>query len=168
MEKVYIAKKIRTSIKKGNLDELKYLLELEDDMLNWITPFGSWLHIASARGQIDIVKYLISLGMDVNIKGGTFSTNALERASSKGFEDIVEYLINENIEIDVSEPDRNPLFAAIYGGYKDISKKLIDAGVDVKIQYTGDNMNKMDAYAFAIERGELEIAEFISSKLQRL
>ncbi|MFI8716232.1 ankyrin repeat domain-containing protein [Brevibacillus brevis] len=165
MDKTQIAKDIRGAIKSVQLDRVKELLEKNPEMLEWMTPFGTWLHVAAAHGHLDIIEYLINGGIDINAQGGTFSTNALERATAKGHLDIVEYLISHNIEVDTSEPERNPLFAAIYGGHFEIVKLLVDNNVDISIKYTGDNMTDMDAYAFAIERGETEIAKYLKQKL---
>lgn len=164
MDKTQIAKEIRGAIKNGKLDTLRDLLEKEPELLTWITPFGTWLHVAAAHGQLEIIEYLVNVGLDINAPGGTFSTNALERAATKGHLDIAEYLINHNVEIDTSEPDRNPLFAAIYGGHFEIVKLLVENKVDISIKYSGDNMKDMDAYAFSIERGQTEIAEYLKQK----
>ncbi|WP_147536279.1 ankyrin repeat domain-containing protein [Bacillus marasmi] len=165
MDKTKIAKEIRTAIKNGQLETLRNLLEKEPEMLIWMTPFGTWLHVAASHGHLEIIKYLINTGIDVNAQGGTFSTNALERAATKGYIDIVEYLINQNVEFDTSEPDRNPLFAAIYGGHFDIVKLLVENQIDISIKYSGENMKDMDAYAFAIERGQTKIAEYLKQKM---
>lgn len=69
--------------------------------------------------------------------------------------------MSRGAELDISEPDRNPLFAAIYGGHKDIVKFLLDSGIYASVRYTGDNIKNMDAYDFAIERGQKEIAEML-------
>ncbi|MDQ0882400.1 ankyrin repeat domain-containing protein [Peribacillus sp. V2I11] len=164
MDKIQIAKDIRGAIKSGQLDMVKDLLEREPEMLTWMIPFGTWLHIAAAYGHLKIIEYLINAGIDTNAQGGTFSTNALERAATKGHLDIPEYLINQNVEMDTSEPDRNPLFAAIYGGYFEIVKLLVEKNIDISIKYSGDNMKDIDAHAFAIERGQTEIAEYLKEK----
>ncbi|NMD71596.1 ankyrin repeat domain-containing protein [Bacillus sp. DNRA2] len=165
MDKTKIAKDIRAAIKNGQLETLRNLLEKEPEMLIWMTPFGTWLHVAASHGHLEIIKYLINTGIDVNAQGGTFSTNALERAATKGNIDIVEYLINQNIEVDTSEPDRNPLFAAIYGGHFEIVKLLVENQIDISIKYSGENMKDMDAYAFAFERGQTKIAEYLKQKM---
>lgn len=165
MDKKQLAKDIRSAIKRGQLDNLRDLLEKEPEMLTWMTPFGTWLHVAAAHGHLEIVEYLINAGIDINAQGGTFSTNALERATAKGHLDIAEYLISKNVEFNISEPDRNPLFAAIYGGHLDIVKLLVENDINIFAKYTGETMEDMDAYAFAIERGQTEIAEFLKLKM---
>lgn len=165
MDKTQISKDIRGAIKSGQLDTVRDLLEKEPEMLTWMTPFNTWLHIAAAHGHLEMIKYLINAGIDANAQGGTFSTNALERAATKGHLDIVEYLINQNVEIDTSEPDRNPLFAAIYGGHFEIVKLLVEKNIDISIKNSGDNMKDMGAYTFAIERGQTEIADYLKEKM---
>lgn len=165
MDNTQFDKDIRSAIKMGKLDTLRDLLEKEPEKLTWMTPFGTWLHVAAAHGHLEIVKYLINAGIDVNAQGGTFSTNALERATAKGHLDIVKYLIGKNVEIDISEPDRNPLFAAIYGGHLEIVQLLVENNIDISIKYTGETMKNMDAHAFAMERGQPEIAEYLKRKM---
>src|SRR5262245_14761134 len=63
--------------------------------------------------------------------------------------------------MDVSEPVRNPLFGAIYGGHTDVARLLIDSGIDTNIKYNGKNMKEMDALAFAREWGRTDIADLL-------
>jgi len=156
-------KEIRNAIKVGNVEKVRQLIDTDKEILNLMTPFGTWLHVAASHGNLEIVKYLIDSGLDVNIKGGTFKASAINRAASEGHQEIVKYLIDCGAELDVSEPDRNPLFAAIYGGHKEIAQLLIDHGIDIGVSYTGENMTNMDAYAFAIERGQKDIAELLKA-----
>jgi ankyrin repeat protein len=165
MDKTQIAKAIRGAIKNGQLNNVRDILEKEPEMLTWMTPFGTWLHVATAHGHLEIVEYLINAGLDVNAQGGTFSTNTLERAATKGYLDIAKYLIHQNIEIDTSEPDRNPLFAAIYDGHFEIVKLLVENNIDISIKYSGESMKDMDAYGFAVERGQTVIAEYLKQKM---
>ncbi|MED0961083.1 ankyrin repeat domain-containing protein [Bacillus paramycoides] len=165
MDKTQIAKIMRDSIKSGQLDMLRDLLGKEPEMLSYVTPFGTWLHVATAHGHLEIIEYLINSGIDIHAKGGTFSTNALERAATKGYLHIAEYLIKHHVEMDTSEPDRNPLFAAIYSGHFEIVKLLVMNGIDITIKYSGNNMKDMDAYTFAVERGEMKIAEYLKRKM---
>lgn len=165
MDKKGVNKVIRNAIKLGDIHEVKKLIGNDTEILNTVTPFGTWLHVATAHGHLEVVEYLINAGIDINAQGGTFSTNALERATTKGRLDIAEYLISQNVEIDISEPDRNPLFAAIYGGHLEIVKLLVENNIDISIKYSGKTMKDMDAYAFAIERGQTEIAEYLKLKM---
>jgi hypothetical protein len=44
---------------------------------------------------------------------------------------------------------------------------LVENNIEISIKYFGDNMKDMDAYAFAIERGQTEIAEYLKGKLDQ-
>ncbi|HCA5184628.1 ankyrin repeat domain-containing protein [Acinetobacter baumannii] len=154
---------IRNAIKKHELITVKKIFSEFPGLLSIDTPFGSWLHVAASSGALEIVKYLITEGLSPNKKGGTFGGNSLNTAVSNGHIDIVEYLLLLNVEMDTTEPERNPLFGAIMKGSLPIVEKLISHDIDYKISYTGDYMNKMDAESFALERGEIEIANYLNS-----
>ena len=62
-------------------------------------------------------------------------------------------------------PDRNSLFAAIYGGNLEFVKLLVGHDIDITKKYSGENMKDMDVYAFAVERDQTEIAEYLKQKL---
>lgn len=126
------------------------------------TPFGAWLHVAASVGSVEMVKELLDLGVDINARGGTLGGNALNYAASNGHMEVVKYLLSCGAEMDVSEPERNPLFSAIYGGHIEIVNLLIENGIDIHVKYTGESMKNMDALAFAQERGQAEIAALLS------
>ncbi|MGC9930233.1 ankyrin repeat domain-containing protein [Priestia aryabhattai] len=161
MERNHSKKLIRNAIKTGDIHAVKKLIGDDIEVLNTLTVFGTWLHVAVKKENLQIVRYLVEKGIDVNAQGGTFSANALERAAAKGHIDIAKYLINHNIKIDISEPDKNPLFAAIYNDHFEMVKLLVENHINISITYSGENMKEMDAYTFALERGQIEIAEYL-------
>lgn len=127
------------------------------------TVFGSLLHIAAFHGQLPIVQELIKRGIDVNTCGGVTGGNALNDAASQGHYEVVRYLLDSGSKMDVSEPERNPLFSAIYGGHDAVGELLVDRGIDTKIRYSGESMRNMDALAFAKERGATKFVEYLES-----
>jgi len=155
------AKEIRMTIKEGEVEKAITLIGSNGDLLHLMTPLGTWLHVAASFGQLEVMKRLIAMGLDLNRKGGIFEAAPLNIAASKGHIDIVKYLLASGAELDVSEPERNPLFAAIYGGHLEIVKLLLEQGIDATVKYTGPSMEGMDAHAFALERGQTEIAPFM-------
>ena len=161
MDQKSLAKEIRSAIKNGKIEIVENLIGVNTDILNSMTPFGTWLHVAASQGQLEIAKLLIKLGADVNIKGGVFGGSALKEAASDGHIEIVKLLLLSGAELDVSEPERNPLFGAIYGGHLDIVKLLVEHGIDIHILYNGTSMRNMDAIAFATELGQNEIADLL-------
>ncbi|MFS0881818.1 ankyrin repeat domain-containing protein [Metabacillus niabensis] len=166
MERKSLIKSIRNAIKQDDLNQVKQLLDKNDEILNTMTPFGTWLHMAAKKGHLEIVKFLIEKGIDIDARGGTFDASALNQAAGAGHLEIVEYLINAGAELDVSLAKRNPLFRAIYGGHLEVVKCLIEKGIDVSMRYTGENIKNIDAYEYARQFGRTEIAEYIRGKME--
>lgn len=156
-----VLKVARETINVGDLAAFKAYIEAKPDRLHIVTPFGTWLHLAIMRGQPEIAKYLIAAGLDVNKNSGISDSNSLDFASSNGDLEMVKYVHEKGAIFDTSEPTRNPLFSAIYGGHKHVVKWLLENGIDYTVKYTGENMTNMDAMAFAKERGQTEIAKII-------
>lgn len=152
---------IRNAIIDGDTLELRRLIGTDRKALEMNTPFGSWLHVAASHNKIDVVKMLVSLGLDVDRKGGILGGTPLNEAASDGHTEIVYYLLAQGASLDVSDPRLNPLFGAIHGGFAQIAKILLEKGIDTEAKYNGENMKNMDALAFAREWGRDDIANMI-------
>ncbi|MED4298782.1 ankyrin repeat domain-containing protein, partial [Priestia megaterium] len=110
MDKKSVNKAIRNAIKLGDINEVKQLIGNDKEILNTMTSFGTWLHIATKKGQFEMVQYLINKGIDIDARGGTFDASSLNLAAGAGHLKIVKYLIEAGAELDVSLAKRNPLF----------------------------------------------------------
>lgn len=154
-------KAIFRASRDGDASRLLSLIGTSLARLHTQTPFGTPLHMSAANGNVFLVKALIELGADIDRKGGTFGGTAINEAASKGHLEVVKCLLEHHADLDTTEPERNPLFSAIYNGNIEIVKLLICAGIDPTIRYSGQYMTNMDALAFAIEGGQTSIAEFL-------
>ncbi len=162
MDDLEFSKEIRVALRNEDIDHLSSLLASDPNRVNMVTPFGTWLHVASRIGNLDVVKKLVEAGADINISAGTFETGSLKTAVSAGHLCVVEYLLSLGAEMDLSEPFKNPLFSAIYIGRLDIVEKLVHHGIDTTVRYTGENMKDMDALAYARSMEQSKIAEFLA------
>lgn len=157
-------KKAYGAVKEGDIATVKALLAEDNNLANSMTPFGTLLHVAASEGNTELVDLLIQYGADIHAKGGALGGSALNEAASDGKKEVLEYLLSRGAEMDVSEPERNPLFSAIHGGHVKIAELLISNGIDIAVRYTGESMQGMDALAFAQERGQLDIAALLSNR----
>ncbi|MDM5268257.1 ankyrin repeat domain-containing protein [Bacillus wiedmannii] len=153
--------KIYDLIGDGDIEQAKEIIITDKSLLDFVTPFGTWLHVSARAGELDMIKFLVESGMDINLNEGVPKSAPIAHAASEGEMGIVEYLLDNGAILDVSDPNRNPLFSAIYGGHFNIVKYLVQSGIDITVKYTGDTMKDMGAYEFAIERGQVEIAEYL-------
>ncbi|RYE42496.1 MAG: ankyrin repeat domain-containing protein [Hyphomicrobiales bacterium] len=158
---------ILSAVERGDLDQFIKIINGDDALLHAFTPLGTWLHIAAYEGQLKMVEYLLQQGLDINADGGTLGGGALNAAASKGHAATAEFLLSKGAKLDVSEPEKNPLFGAIYAESKQTVLLLLDSGIDFSIKYSGESMKNMDAIAFAKERGQSEIAEIIQQRAHK-
>lgn len=157
-------KLIRNAIKRSDLSDVISLLRNDEALFHLDTPFGTWLHMAAAHGTLEIVKWLIEHGADVNARAATIESRPLDEAASNGHPEIVKYLIDSGATLDVSDSVRNPLFGAIVGGMSDahteVAKILIDSCIDTTIRYP--NLSNMDALEYAKEWGRDSIVKLLN------
>nr|WP_231619496.1 ankyrin repeat domain-containing protein [Fictibacillus sp. 5RED26] len=162
---VNLYKEIRHAIKNFENNEAKLLIGHDKEVLNTMTTFGTWLHVAAKHGNLEICKHLVEEGIDINTKGGTFDASALNLAAGAGHLEIVKYLIDSGAELDESSAKRNPLFGAIYGGHQDIVELLVESGIDISKRYTGESLKNMNAYEYAREFGQTDITEYLRQQM---
>ena len=154
-------KHIRSAIKSGDFKQVHSLLSKNEDALEMDTPFGPWLHVAASFGQLEIVKLLPEMGADIHAVGGVYGGTALNYAAMNGHFEVVEHLLDKGAKMDVSAPERNPLFGAIIHDHAAVGKLLIDRGIDMTVKYTWEWMGDMDALTFAEERGSTECVKLL-------
>ena len=164
-EPVKPAPLISEAIRQSNQKELAALFKNYPEMRIFHFPsFGTWLHFAAAHSSVQIIDYLVGLGYDVNSRENREEDTPLNNACNEGKAETVEYFLNHGAELDVSTSVRNPLFSAIVGKSPDCARLLIDAGIDTRASYVleGEVKIRSDAIAFAMLRGETEIANMIA------
>lgn len=154
------------AIKSDDIKTLAALLDNEPELVLATTPFGSLLHVAAGVGNEQMLDLLVGHGAEIESRGGTFGGTALNYAASKAQPRAVQYLLSRGAQMDVSEPEQNPLFGAVQSGSLDTARLLIEHGIDATVAYTGESMKNMDALAFALELGQTKIAHFLRTRLQ--
>lgn len=163
VEKTFV-KDMWDTIRQGDLVQIVALIDADRERLHMTTVFGTWLHFAASQGQLEIVKYLVSQGLDVNARSETVSSGytPINVAASDGRVEVVRYLLSCGANLDISRGSReNPLFGAVVGGHAEVVKLLVENGIDTKIKYNTKTMRNMDALALAYELGRTDIVEIL-------
>lgn len=154
---------MRKAIKKNDLEKVKFLTENNKGILEEETPFGTWLEVSADLNQIELVRFFLECGIDVNKSCGISEGGPIKSASFEGNLDIVKLLLDSGAKFDVSTAERNPLFAAIYNDHFDVVKFLVEKGIDIKASYPIGDIDNCDAYEYARQYGRTEIAEYLKS-----
>jgi hypothetical protein len=119
----------------GDLDTLKKLVDYNN--VNEEDSYGSTvLHIASGSGQLECVRHILSLGVNVNVHAFYGGTTALHRAVSWGHVSCVVCVIDGGAEIDATDNfGLTPLYYAVNGkleNHRECARLLIDRGAILK------------------------------------
>ena len=158
-----MVKAIVASIREGKRDEFERLVSKDQTRWSAGEQFGSWLHVAAEYGQLEVVKLLTEMGLDINKTNDDEERSPLLLAIYSGNADVVSYLLGKGAQMDVSKPDYNPLFAAIDGDKPVVAKMLIDAGIDTTKRYRGTSGRLKDALSYANDWGRKDIAKMIEA-----
>lgn len=137
----------KIAIKNDCLNVIKYLLSINDS--HYIRD-NDYIKLASACGQLDIVKYFVSKNIDSDIN------KSIQIAAENGHLEIVKYLtiLGSNIEIN----NNYPITWAAVNGHMNITKYLyyqnakINANLNFVIEWVLIN-NHLEIINFMISNG---------------
>ena len=95
---------------------------------------GTALHSASLEGHLQVVRYLLRHGVDVNIRNNENSTPLL-LASWNGHRDVVQCLLDHEADLNLRNKFLNtPLILAAFFGHFDVVRLLLEHSADVNSQ----------------------------------
>jgi len=150
---------LQKAIEKGDIEQVKLITTKKPEQVSilikkWQTP----LHLAASNNQLDIVKYLVEAGADVN-SGGSVGTPFMAAAGSGNLE-LVNWLIKEGADITATKTGETALHFAIKYGNDDIVSLLISMDFDVNAL----NNNSYSPLHYAIATEQIGVAnELIDS-----
>ncbi|PAA67374.1 hypothetical protein BOX15_Mlig034082g1 [Macrostomum lignano] len=154
------------SSRYGHLDFVRYLVEeceAELELTGSVSFDGeviegaSPLWCAAAAGQLEVVKFLIAKGANVNKTTCTNST-PLRAACFDGHLNIVQLLVDSKADIEIANRHGHTcLMISCYKGHYDIVRYLLDVGADHQRQSTKGNTALHDA----AESGNLRILKLL-------
>ena len=95
---------------------------------------GTALHSASSEGHLQIVRYLLRYGVDVNIRDSGLETPLL-LASWKGHCDVVQYLLEHGADVDMRDQfQHTPLIVAVFSRHVDVVRLILEHNAEVNAQ----------------------------------
>ena len=162
----HVAKIIHKAVKDGDLEKLEKVAKSKLFLNNkklWVdskdqddyqqTP----LHKAAVNGQIEIVKFLIKHGADVNMRNN-FDETALHTATFHSKIEAVKCLIKYGAQLNIkNQSGYAPLHLAALGGKINIAKCLIERSAQFDIR-DRDNKTPFD---LAKMYGHHELATYL-------
>ena len=155
-------KTIHEAAEKGDLADVKRHLQrgvkvnARDE--NGSTPLMS----AVMCDHLDVVKYLVAKGADVNAKSSNNGTTPLMSAAMRDLLDMVKYLIANGADVNAKDSEgTTPLMlAATWGHLLDVVEFLVSNGADVNAKDSKGTtplilagVERMDAVKFLIDNG---------------
>lgn len=147
-------------IRNGNLERVKKTLDNIPDLLHAIDDRGSTpLLLATYYGHIDVTKYLLDLGAEVDAKDSSGNT-ALMGVCFKGYEKIVALLVNAGANVNhVNSMGATSLIYAASFNKIGIAKILLENGADINTKDARGNT--------ALENAKMQDAKEMVELLQQ-
>ena len=156
-----IVSQITSACEAGDLITAKDLLGKYPCLINVKDKNGyNPLHCASSKGRVEVVKFLISKGADVNNKtddahGGRVP---LELAAWAGPKEVAELLISRGADVNARSDMGTPLGTAALHGNRDIVELLLDKGADIK------KSGEWSVFSYALYSGSIETIDLLISR----
>lgn len=145
----------------GKFDVVAYVVGTHPNSVNDFAPDGfTPLGLASYFGQLEVARYLVLKGADVNLPSSNgFHVYPLHSAVAGNYTDIARMLVNAGAQVNVvQQSGTTPLHSAAQNGNTEILILLLEKGADVSVRMEGGRL----AADLARDKGFTEIAEILS------
>jgi len=132
--------KISAAMDSGDIDEMRALLTAHPEFLRHDDGEDAWLWSEARSGNLDAVKLLVELGVDVNEEHN--GDRPIDSATGAGQLEVVRWLIEHGAIIQHEVNGRmysRPMMNAAIGGYLDVMKLLVEHGANPHSHWHGVN-----------------------------
>ncbi|KAJ8674380.1 hypothetical protein QAD02_005642 [Eretmocerus hayati] len=152
---------LHVAIMYGRLASVQILMPYyKHDINACLFENGSLLHLASEVGFLEIVKYLVSLGADINVED-SLDLKPIHHAAQKAHKDVVEYFVNQGMGINVcNSMNQTLLFYAKDKNHQELVEYLLANGIDI---HSTDSMG-VTALHMAVSQGNEELIKLLLEK----
>jgi hypothetical protein len=175
----------------GHLELVKYLhargakIDVSDEERNPFFAAVSWGHVEvaeyflecrfdarakypSERGMTDALSLagdLVQQSEMAALLRASLGEYSLLEAASAGHARVVRYLLSRGAKMEVTDRERNPLFAAIREGHLEVGRLLLAQGIEVRARDAQGI--ESDALAYAAICEQTDFAKMITTFLER-
>ncbi|MFH1079795.1 MAG: ankyrin repeat domain-containing protein [Pseudomonadota bacterium] len=125
---------LNMAARDGDMAKVKTLVESDPACVRG--RGGTAISAAASGGHLEIVRYLLSKGADVNVHEqmrGFESMTPLLGAATRGNTEVVRFLIENGADVNSLPGHASPLFMAAYEGRREVAELLIAKGADVNV-----------------------------------
>ncbi|CAL1285638.1 unnamed protein product [Larinioides sclopetarius] len=150
IKRKFVLSAAESAVRTNQLDIIKLLLQLKAIKAN--TKFNSgytFLHSAALSGSLDVTKYLVAEGADINAKDKK-NRRPVHIAAEKGFNNLVEFYLNTN---DYENELPELLLISASNGNADVCELLLERSVDVNVC----RLNEESPLKSALVKGHKEV-----------
>jgi len=146
-----------------SMSKVEYPVSPSDDAETKGRYSSTLSRTAGGSACVGLLKLLIALGADVNVKNSYDGRRLLDIAAySNSHVEVLQYLVS--LGFDVNEKDdegRTPLMSAAVGGTVDAVKYLVSMGADVKVK--DDNFGMTPLHLAAMYNPDVEVLKCLIS-----
>ena len=119
------------------------------------------LHYAVAKGDVEVVKFLVEHDADINAQDSVLSRSAIHFAAESGSLDCIRFLAEKGANLlDRDSYGATPLHYAARSNRLDVVKFLVDK----KIDYTAKDVRGWSAMHYAANGGSIDIVKYLLAK----
>ncbi len=158
------AGKLSDAVKADDLQGIQALISSGSNV-NELDDFGTPLHMAAARGSVEIVKLLIDAGANVEAETAAPSQNKahpLHTAAYSNRATVAALLIERGAKVDARDSRGfTPLMIAASSGNTKVAELLLQAGADPLAEDSGDH--DIPIYVAAMN-GHVDVVKLLLSK----
>ena len=150
------------AIHNQDLNDLRSIINKNKAILNDIedSKGNTLLNVAVIEGHIEIVKYLVSDGADLNQQDSSEET-PLIIAIKEGKLDLIAYFLSQDADVNVKVYfNDTPLHKAVDKGDLEIVKLVVTNGADLNLK----NNQKETPLFVAVESNQTNVAEYLISQ----
>ena len=162
-EEVRVEEQMYNAVTKGDLPAFERLLNEHPELFRYPDGRCMWLSDAASAGQLEIVKFLVGRGADVNEPADLDSVpspeNVVKRAAARGHVHVVEWLLDQGAELNYTIGDQvrcEALTGAAYRGHLSVVQLLAERGAALNCYWA--ETTPLD---HAINGGDEEVVQYL-------